>query len=216
MNFRILIPAVAVVFVLYQCNNNSNESTNNSNPNSYIHSQLSKDDSIFYAQEGTKIAKQMYAGILSHLQKAIEEQGYYESVRYCNENALRLTDSLSQHFGIKAKRTSLKIRNPKNAPDSLEKKVLEMYATTLSKKPTIIPVKNGIQFFTPIYIAPICLNCHGKPYQDIPDVTMKALQKWYPNDEATNYELYDIRGMWSIFFPSDYRSKFINANSPNQ
>lgn len=170
-------------------------------------------DSVVYINEGIKLAKQMYAGILQRLKTALDQQGYYEAVKYCNHNALPLTDSLAIHYGIKAKRTSLKLRNPANAPDELEKQVLEMYQKTLSKQPTVYKTSEGIRFFTPIYVAEFCLNCHGKPYENIPDVTMRAIQELYPNDEAKNYEIYDIRGIWSITFPENYPSK-LNTNNP--
>lgn len=176
---------------------------------------LSHNDTAFYIQEGTQLAKKMYFEILSHLNKALDEKGPYEAVHYCNQNALPITDSLAKYYGIKAKRTSLKLRNPANAPDTLEKRILEMYAQTQSKKPVIVSMQDSVKFFTPIFIAKICLNCHGVPYQDIPDVTMIALNKWYPQDQAKNYELYDIRGMWSISFPRQYQSKLNQTSLKN-
>ncbi|GAB4208868.1 MAG: hypothetical protein Fur0023_20730 [Bacteroidia bacterium] len=161
-------------------------------------------DSAYYAREGAQLAKNMYAAILQKLRQALDEKGFYESVKYCNHQALPITDSLSKFYGIKAKRTSLKIRNPRNAPDSLEKQILEMYEKTGLRQPIIVEVKDSIRFFTPIFIAPFCLTCHGVPNQDIPDVTLKALNELYPNDNARNYQLYDIRGMWSISFPKNY------------
>ena len=198
--FKLLIlPSIIILLTSCQSNDKQDEKS------SLYSEPLSYQDSIFYINEGTRLAKQMYAGILMHLNKALDEQGPYEAVKYCNHKALPLTDSLSKHYGIKAKRTSLKLRNPQNAPDSLEKQVLQMYAQTLSKKPMILKTKKGVRFFTPIYIAELCLTCHGVPNQDIPDVTLIALNQLYPNDQAKNYELYDIRGVWSILFPPHYK-----------
>jgi len=195
----LILPSIIISLTSCQSKNKQDEK------NSLYSEPLSYQDSIFYINEGTRLAKQMYVEILTHLNKALDEQGPYEAVKYCNHKALPLTDSLSKHYGIKAKRTSLKLRNPLNVPDSLEKQVLQMYAQTLSKKPMIIKTNKGVHFFTPIYIAELCLTCHGVPNQDIPDVTLIALNELYPNDQAKNYELYDIRGIWSILFPLNYK-----------
>jgi len=207
---------VISLLLLVQCNSSDNsKNLETTNKLSIEVSNLSKKDSIFFAKEGTKIAKLMYAGLLSKLNKALEDLGPYEAVKYCNEHALSITDSLAKYYGIVAKRTSLKIRNPKNSPDSLEQKVLEMYQKTQSKTPTIFKKENTIHFFTPIYIAQVCLTCHGKPNIDIPDVTMIALNKFYPDDKAKNYELYEIRGVWHIQFPENYSSKLSEIKSNN-
>lgn len=195
--------------ILLQCNHNENVQKNF---NSKLIS-ISKKDSSFYVNEGAKLAKIMYAEILKRLNKALDEEGFYESVKYCNLHAIQITDSLSKNYGIKAKRTSLKIRNPKNSPNSLEKQVLLMYEQTHSNKPVIYAFNDSIKFFTPIYIANLCLTCHGIPNQDIPDVTLATLNKFYPNDHATNYQLYDIRGIWSITFPKNYLSKLTNRST---
>lgn len=211
-----LLGFVFLILLFYQCQNTSERNTSTDSITSHQKVQtlrLSKEDSSRFAQEGTKLAKQMYAGILQRLKTALDQQGYYEAVKYCNHNALPLTDSLAHHYGIKAKRTSLKLRNPANAPDELEKQVLEMYQKTLSKQPTVYKTNEGIRFFTPIYVAEFCLTCHGKPYENIPDVTMRALQELYPDDAAKNYEIHDIRGIWSITFPENYQSK-LNNNNP--
>lgn len=200
MNSKI-IAAISIILIVVSCSTDLKE--NNENTVNALEP-LQKTDSIFYVNEGTMLAKKMYLELLQQLQHAIDSLGYYESVRFCNQNAIPITDSVSKNFGIKAKRTSLKLRNPTNAPDSLEKQILLMYEKTQERKPVVIRTNDGIRFFTPIFIANFCLTCHGIPYQDIPDVTLKALDKWYPNDHARNYQLYDIRGIWSITFPNNY------------
>lgn len=189
---------IPVIALFIQCHSDANKNERHSLQ------YLKGEDSAYYAKEGTQLAKSMYAAILQKLQQALDEKGFYESVKYCSHHALPITDSVSKFYGIKAKRTSLKIRNPKNSPDSLEKQVLLMYEKTGLKQPVVMEVKDSIRFFTPIFIAPLCLNCHGVPNQDIPDVTLKALNELYPHDSAKNYQLYDIRGMWSITFPKNY------------
>lgn len=214
-NLLFLISIISAI-ILTSCNQEEStpqqEAIHSENQIHYAYEKISKEDSAFYIEEGTALAKQMYFQILTKLNKALDEIGPYEAVGYCNHQALPITDSLSKYYGVKAKRTSLKLRNPANAPDSLEKEILKMYAQTLSKKPMVVKTSEGVKFFTPIYIANVCLKCHGTPNQDIPDVTLIALNKLYPKDEAKNYQLYDIRGIWSITFPNNYQSKLNQSN----
>jgi hypothetical protein len=59
-------------------------------------------------------------------------------------------------------------------------------------------------FYAPIVIAnPLCLQCHGTPEKDIAPATLEAIQKHYPKDQATGYQLGDLRGLWSVTFPAN-------------
>jgi hypothetical protein len=47
---------------------------------------------------------------------------------------------------------------------------------------------------------PLCLNCHGQPGTNIQPATLVQIKKIYPGDEATGFEMGQVRGMWSIDF----------------
>ena len=46
----------------------------------------------------------------------------------------------------------------------------------------------------------MCLQCHGKPNQDIKRPTLNSLANLYPEDKATGYSINQVRGIWSISF----------------
>lgn len=95
-------------------------------------------------------------------------------------------------------RTSLKLRSPKNAPPTWTKPYLEKYA---GLKPTELPKHEIVQlgkghfgYLEPIFVEPICLNCHGSHLSS--DV-QKAIHQDYPDDQAVGFNAGDFRGfLW--------------------
>ncbi len=158
-----------------------------------------------YTKHGKEIAQSSFKALSSQLKQVMQAGGVKNAASYCNVAALPLTDSLSNKYNAVIKRTSLKLRNPKNAPDSLEAKMLAMYLImSRMRNPVMVPKileKNAqeVQFYAPIMIkSETCLKCHG-----IIDDTMQredygVIAELYPNDAAIGYKLGDFRGMWSI------------------
>jgi len=81
-----------------------------------------------YTALGDKIAKISFESLSGNLKAAMKEGGPANAIKFCNMNALPLTDSLAKTFKVNIKRTSLKLRNPKNQPDTLESYMLDLYA----------------------------------------------------------------------------------------
>lgn len=46
----------------------------------------------------------------------------------------------------------------------------------------------------------MCLQCHGKPAEQINPATLKKLSELYPADKAVGYDIDQVRGIWSIQF----------------
>lgn len=46
----------------------------------------------------------------------------------------------------------------------------------------------------------MCLQCHGKPDEDIQKPTFKKIVNLYPKDKAIGYGINEVRGIWSITF----------------
>jgi hypothetical protein len=97
---------------------------------------------------------------------------------------------------IKVGRTSHRLRNTQNAAPEWTKRYLNQFANA---KPTEIPKhvltkisKNRYGYIKPIFVQPICLNCHGRAVT--PEV-QEAIRVAYPNDKALNFDLGDFRGV---------------------
>ena len=113
---------------------------------------------------------------------------------------------LSKKYGVELGRTSLKLRNPNNAPDAWEKSVLmkfEQRKAAGEKVKTMaykeIVMEDGKQYFRMMKAIPTaqkpCLMCHGGK---VKAGIENQLSKLYPEDKARGYKAGDIRGAFSL------------------
>ncbi len=153
--------------------------------------------------------KQLFAGLKTELVKALEAGGPAKAIHVCNEQAMPITEKVTQAKGWRVARTSLKLRNPGNAPDAWEKAVMEKFEArkAAGENPAKIEhwevvEKDGGKVFRYMKAVPTaekpCLACHGAKID--PAVT-KALAESYPDDKATGYKAGDIRGAFTIEQP---------------
>ena len=157
-----------------------------------------------YVEKGKTIAASTFSILGRDLQKAMKEGGVQNAVKYCNLAASPLVDSLMQVHKANIKRTSLKTRNPENKPTEKERIQLEryqkQYETGGDLKPVYHKYNKQITFYAPIYVTELCQNCHGKIGGSLKEKDFGFIHNFYPTDEAINYKVGDLRGMWSISF----------------
>lgn len=168
-------------------------------------SDLTKEQVEEYTEQGKTIAQASFEALSGQLKMAMKAGGIEQAVGFCNVAAYPLTDSLSRKYGAVIKRTSLKLRNPLNAPDSMEQKMLKIYLQmSRMRNPVMVPKileknKDEIQFFAPIMIQDeACLKCHGIIGGNLNETDYEIIKKHYPKDEAIDYKMGKFRGMWSI------------------
>ena len=135
--------------------------------------------------------------------QAIDKGGLENAINVCNEVAQKMMDSISVKEGVKIGRTSLKIRNEKNAPEQHDIKMLSAYDKLLKEGKPLpsdgMELENGqVALYVPIMTNKLCLNCHGIIGQDIKPNVYDQIKKLYPNDEAIGYKEGDLRGVWVI------------------
>ncbi|MHC4276024.1 MAG: Tll0287-like domain-containing protein [Planctomycetota bacterium] len=110
--------------------------------------------------------------------------------------------------GINIKQTSLKIRNPKNAPIKWEREAMERFELPDYPKGaaiaelTIADGEEVYRYIKPIYVTKACLQCHGKR-ETIREDIRKYLETHYPDDVATGYKEGDLRGGIRITIPAN-------------
>ncbi len=154
---------------------------------------------------GKTIAQATFAELSSNLAVALSEGGVENAVQYCNLVAYPLVDSLSEVHDAIIRRTSLQVRNPRNQPSQAERVVLQAYHEQATQGDELTPRverldNQRIAFYAPIKIQPLCLQCHGKVGEDVQEPDYALIRELYPQDQATGYELGELRGMWSITF----------------
>ncbi len=201
--FTMKIPAallIPLLFAGFACESAPKEEAEQSTTE-----QLTEAERSEYIDKGKQITQATFAELSGQLSQAIEEGGVPNAIKYCNVVAYPLVDSLSQVHDAVIRRTSLKVRNPKDAPTEAEKVMLQTYHERAGAgeepKPHVKQLEEGrIAFYAPIKIQPLCLNCHGKVGKDVKQEHYDLIKQLYPEDEATGYELGELRGMWSITF----------------
>jgi hypothetical protein len=146
--------------------------------------------------------------LMNALQASLREGGPTAAIAICRDQAPKIASEVSKEKACTVRRTSLKTRNPKNAPDPWERKVLESFATLVSqgKGPAGLEfsevVREGgqpvLRYMRGIALGAPCLTCHGRALT--PEVSA-AIQSAYPEDRATGYGDGDLRGAFSVRRP---------------
>jgi hypothetical protein len=156
-----------------------------------------------YKLKGDSIVKQTFDTLRNTLLTAIKEKGFDGAVAFCNTSALSLTNSYANNT-VTIKRTSDKVRNPANDPDSMEQRILEKFLTmsdSTAKTATVVErdATGSIHYYKPIIMQAMCLNCHGNKEQ-IQLGTLKMIKSKYPDDAAIGYKEGNVRGLWHVVF----------------
>jgi Protein of unknown function (DUF3365) len=161
-------------------------------------------------READTVARKIVEDTRNLLLREVNEKGPAEALTQCSAVASSLSQQ-HERQGWRVRRVSLKVRNPANAPDAHERKILTDYQTleqvgrlTPDVPGVYIDVQDGkrtLRYMRPILITmPVCLQCHGQPEGLLPEVK-ERLQTLYPRDQATGYQLNDLRGAVSISIP---------------
>ena len=158
--------------------------------------------------ESRKAVKEFAGELKGELLTALKEGGPVNAVTVCSRKAPAIADRISKSKGWEVGRTSLRTRNPNNAPDSWETKTLEAFEEGRKQGEDIgrlehseVVNEGGKSFFRYMKAIPAgkpCLTCHGKEL--VPDLAAK-IKELYPEDQATGFSLGDIRGAFTITQP---------------
>lgn len=114
-----------------------------------------------------------------------------------------VANDFSLMTGHKLKQTSLKLRNPDNAPDEWEVKVLRLFESSEYPKGSgfgenlVKGDKKIYRYMKPIYVEKACLECHSTKEKIRPEIR-EFLEERYPYDHAFGYKEGDVRGGISI------------------
>jgi len=161
-------------------------------------------DSTVALEQARQAASALGGELMKTLRHELSTGGTLEAVRVCSEIAPSIAAKHS-HEGLEVRRVSLKPRNPANAPDAYEERKLSELESLraqgeLPKEISEVVEKDGrrtLRYLRPISIMPPCLKCHGNREKIDPQV-LELLQRQYPDDPATGYDLGDLRGAISV------------------
>ena len=157
-----------------------------------------------------KDAKGVMMGFMKELKgelkSAMKEGGPVNAIEVCNTVAPAIAKKQSEKSGWDVGRTSLKVRNPDNAPDAWEREVLNRFeARKADGEPPqklmhaeVVEQDGQVRVMKAIPTGEVCLKCHGSNID--PKVEAK-LDELYPNDKARGFSKGDIRGAFTLSQP---------------
>ena len=160
------------------------------------------------ASEARGIVKSFAGDLKQTLVKTMKSQGPVAAIAVCNVAAPEIAAGKSTASGWKVGRTSAKLRNTENAPDTWEAKVLAMFATrkaagqdlkTMQYFETVeADGKKSFRYMKAIPVGKACLACHG---ENVKEPVKASLENLYPQDNATGFKPGDLRGAFTLTKP---------------
>ncbi|MDH3474441.1 MAG: DUF3365 domain-containing protein [Rhodospirillales bacterium] len=154
------------------------------------------------------VVKAFGEDLRAQLVAALKTDGPVAAIEVCNMSAPEIARDQARATGWSVGRTSLKLRNPDNAPDAWESGVLESFearkATGESAKAlehwAVVETDEGrvFRYMKAIPTGEPCLACHGV---DLKPAVAAKLDMLYPEDRARGFAVGDIRGAFTIEQP---------------
>lgn len=159
-----------------------------------------------FQDDSQQLIKTLATSLKHELMTALKAGDLSSAVNTCHITAPTITEQLATDT-TSIKRTSLKWRNPDNAPDAWERAALAKFAQQLDNGVAIerLRVTEVIQneahttyrYLQAIPTQQVCLVCHGDK-NNLPDQVKQVLAEKYPNDLATGFSAGQLRGAFSV------------------
>ncbi|MGK7296724.1 MAG: Tll0287-like domain-containing protein [Candidatus Wenzhouxiangella sp. M2_3B_020] len=157
-----------------------------------------------WVEDARGAASQLARQLKSELVSAIGAGGPPAGIETCRERAPEIADELSGGK-LAVGRTALQYRNPGNAPEPWEEKVLRDFRERMDAgaDPASLETWNVVsrdgqrigRWMKAIPMQPQCTVCHGNA---VPDAVADAVSRLYPEDRATGFEVGDLRGAFTV------------------
>ena len=155
------------------------------------------------------LAQQLSTELKTELASALSSAGPTGAIAVCRTRAPDIAAKLSRESGAGVSRTALRVRNPANAPDEMQRAVLDQFAGDFAAGRTEMPLEAAVEinrggrierrYMRAIPMDAMCLACHGQ--QLAPEVA-SAIASDYPGDQATGFEPGQLRGAISVVWPA--------------
>jgi len=157
-------------------------------------------------EESRSLVQSLAARLKAELKEGLEQGGPVAAVNICKDVAPQIASEVSRRSGARVMRTSLRYRNPGNAPEDWQVSVLEDFESRAAALKNPAPLeyfvagKDGrVRYMSAIRIDGVCLACHG---ETLAPPLQERLDAEYPHDKAIGYRLGDVRGAFSVSWPA--------------
>lgn len=156
----------------------------------------------------------MRSGLASTLKNSTTEPTIETFKEVCKPVGMKAMQ-LSKENGWQVKQIAKKYRNPAHAPDNLHS------VMALAKfendpelmgfwQPETIDGQKGTRYYRRINVEASCLACHGGN-----NSRPQFIKDKYPQDLAYDFQVGDLRGMYSVFIPELQAALSETNNSQN-
>jgi len=160
------------------------------------------------AELGSAASAALVEVLMTQLSGAMQVGGPANAIDFCSTSAVELTAGVVRQQGLDIKRTSLRYRNPGNAPDEAETEALRHFQSVLAETGEMPghwvqkAARDEYRYYRPLLVAAPCLSCHGSAGEIEPAV-QATLDERYPDDLATGSQVGDFRGVIRVSVPAD-------------
>jgi hypothetical protein len=144
-------------------------------------------------------------GLKSTLMAGMKADGPGAAIHLCNIQAPEIA-MINSNGGWDVGRTSLKIRNPNNAPDAWETSVLEAFEQQVAAGADIATLEAStrqdgqFRYMKAIPVGGPCVVCHG---ESLAAPVKAKLDELYPEDHARGYLPGQLRGAFTLTFSEE-------------
>lgn len=163
---------------------------------------------------GSEVAARLVKTLGTQMKTALESGGPVAAVTVCQNAAQPLTNSVTGDAPeISVRRTSLRVRNPINAPDPLDRSVLQEFESSApDQRPDEIVKwsRDSARYYKPLTTQDVCTKCHGNPETFSPALR-DLLRETYPDDHATGFAVGELRGVIRV----DFRRPVLHTDPQN-
>lgn len=160
------------------------------------------------AEKSRATVDEYMQSLKGELQEGMQQGGPVNAIGVCKLTAPGIAGTYSAKTGWEVGRTSLRVRNPENAPDAWELGVLKGFEKRKAAGEPLAGMefyevtrhegKKVFRYMKAIPTAGLCTVCHGDPLD--PEAA-KQISELYPQDQATGFRVGDIRGAFTIIQP---------------
>lgn len=165
---------------------------------------VKSDSDRSHAEIGMEYALNTKKQLGKNLMGQIQKNGTAAAVEFCNIRAYQITDSMATVQGTLIKRATDKPRNPRNLANGVEMEMINTFSRLISESQAIKPISkisdDRVHVYYPITTNNMCLQCHGDPGEDIAPQVYEKLKRQYPEDQATGYDVNQLRGVWHVSY----------------
>lgn len=161
-------------------------------------------DSASLAQ-ARSAADELGSDLVTMLSGELERGGPVAAIAVCADSA-QVRTSRHQSSGVSVRRVGTRLRNPENAPDSVEAAVLQAFGDAIAANRTMPDTAFATRaadgqvvthYLRAIRTQAFCLACHG-PADSLSAAVKQVIATRYPDDQATGHRLGDLRGAISV------------------